>query len=98
MEPNDLSKFNNLSKFPDGLRFFPRRDTAPEWIQGSISVDPAKFVAWMKENKEKMSESLNGGKYFRFDVKLSKEGKLYVAVNDYKPAVRETFHEDVPFP
>lgn len=76
---------NNLSKFPDGLRFWPRRENAPDFIQGSISVDPVKFVAWMKENKDKMS-----GEYFNFDVKLSREGKLYTAVNDFKPAVRET--------
>lgn len=66
--------------FVDGMSFFKPNEGAPDFIRGTISVDPNKLIAFFKENKQYMSEK----GYFKIDVKKSKKGSLYLALNTYK--------------
>lgn len=71
--------------FIDGLHFDKPHENAPDFIKGRISIHAKRLVDWMRENKQYMSE--NG--FFNLDLKKSKAGKLYLAVNTFKPEKKE---------
>ena len=78
------------TKFVDGLSFFLPRDIAPEYIKGTLTIDPKRFVEWMKANAESLGTGRNRDgetvKVFRIDLKVSQGGKSYAALNDWKPS------------
>ncbi len=45
-----------------------------------MSIDPNKLVAFLKANKEHMKDG-----YFGIDMKVSRDGKLYMELDTYKP-------------
>lgn len=66
-------------KFIDGLRVFKPRDNAPEWIQANGVINNKELIAYLQARLNAGEEST------RFDVKLSKGGKFYAELNDWKP-------------
>lgn len=64
-------------EFVDGLFFKEPRAQAPDYVKGSISIQPAKLAAWLQKYQ--------GQEWVNIDVKESKGGKVYCAVNDWKP-------------
>lgn len=82
---------NNMEEninFPDGLVYFLPREAAPNWVKGSLAIDPKRFVAWMQANKDAMRINIKDGveyQSFYFDLKEAKSGKGYAALNTYKP-------------
>lgn len=78
--------------FADGLVFKKRRDNAPDFIKGHLSVKIGAFVMFMKEHGK-------GKEWLNFDLKQSKEGKLYLQLDTWEkqaPKV-EAPVEDDPF-
>jgi len=71
----------NQPKFVDGL-FVSRRENAPEFVKSNLSFLASKFKAFLDEN-------VNDKGFVNIDLLLSKEGKLYAKLNDWKPS--ETF-------
>lgn len=67
--------------YPKGLFFNKPNDNAPDFVIGKVSVKCADFVAWMRENHEKMAAS----GYMYFDVLKGQENKPYVALNTFEP-------------
>jgi len=84
----------NDKVFADGF-LFKRKDTAPEFVVGEISVKVDEAVNFLKENKK------NG--WVNLDVKLSKSGKYYIELNTFEPKPnstpppREEVGDDLPF-
>jgi len=66
-------------KFAEGLYFNEPREGSPEWILGSISVEPKRFTDWMRANYDKNE------KYLKIDIKMGKSGKPYTELNTWKP-------------
>lgn len=64
-------------EFVDGLFFKEPRAQAPDYVKGSISIQPGKLAAWCQTHA--------GEEWVNVDVKESKGGKVYCAVNDWKP-------------
>lgn len=62
--------------FPKGLMVKQPRQGAPEFVKGSISVKSAEFIEYLKGMKDE---------WVNFDIKVSKDGKWYCALNDWKP-------------
>lgn len=62
--------------FVDGMMFRKPKEGAPEWIKGQISVKFPEFITFAEEHAK------NG--WLNIDLKKSKEGKLYLALNTYK--------------
>lgn len=62
--------------FVDGMMFKKPREGAPDFIKGNISVKVDDFVKFAKAHA-------NEG-WINIDLKKSKEGNLYLALNDYK--------------
>ena len=79
------------AKFVDGLKFFEPRDGAPDFVLGSISIEPKELIACLRAN----TDELNDKGYFRISVLMSKKGYPYCKFDDYKPKPRE---EEEPIP
>ena len=74
-------------EFPKGLMVKAPRDGSPEFVKGSISIKRVELIEWLKG---KDSEWIN------LDIKVSKNDKYYVQVNNWKPnPKRDGYSEDV---
>lgn len=70
--------------FVDGMSWFTPREGAPDFVKGKISIEPNKLIAFLKANKEFLSDK----GYFGVNVKKSKAGKIYLALDTYKKLER----------
>lgn len=81
--------------FPEGVRVFSPRQGAPSYVKGSIVITPNALVSWLKKNPDFLKE-YNGEKQLTLELKESKEGKLYCAVNTYQGRTADSSN-DLPF-
>jgi hypothetical protein len=54
--------------YPKGIAFFAPRENAPQWVKGSILINPNELVKWMEGNKELLVESEKYGKQYKLQV------------------------------
>lgn len=67
----------NEKEFPKGIIFKKPKDGAPDFVKGSLSFKVDEF-------KEYLDKKVNNG-WVNLDLKVSKGGKLYLDLNDWKP-------------
>jgi hypothetical protein len=67
---------SNETEFVDGFIVKAPRDGAPDFVKGSVSIKNAELIAWLKGRTDERTN---------LDIKESKGGKWYAAVNTYKP-------------
>jgi len=77
-------KMANEKKLPEGLRVFARHPNAPDFVKFSMAITLNALVKFCKDNPELLSE-YNGEKQLKVQGLTSRDGKLYLAVDDYKP-------------
>lgn len=65
--------------YPRGFNIFPPRAGAPDFVRGTISIEPKQLIAFLQENKQYMSDK----GYFKFDLLEGNKG-LYCTLNQYK--------------
>lgn len=70
-------------EFADGLIVKAPRQGAPDYVKASISIKVADLGMWLRAKHKAGEEWVN------LDVKESKAGKWYAAVNTYKPKAEE---------
>ena len=63
-------------EFPEGLLVKAPRPSAPDFVKASISIKREELIAWLTARKDE---------WINLDVKVSRGGKWYAAVNNYKP-------------
>lgn len=65
------------------------RPNAPEYIIGSVAIEPKRFLEWVKAKAEYMSNGRNRDgqtvKVIRIDLKRSQSGRAYAALDTWKP-------------
>ena len=93
----------NTKIYPSGLFINEKREGAPDFVLGSISISYDNFTKWLAENKQ----LVNDKGYLRLDMLIGKEDKPYAVVDTYgldsapAPAKTETaplhVDEDLPF-
>lgn len=66
-------------KFIDGLIVKAPRDGAPDFIKLCLSIKRLDLIAWLQQQD---------GEWVNADVKEARSGKLYAAVDDWKPTPR----------
>ncbi len=76
------------TKFPEGLSIFPPHEKAPQFIKAILSVNREKFISYL------MSQEPDEKGYIAFEIKESKEGKLYLGLKE--KFVKEG-SEEIPF-
>jgi hypothetical protein len=77
--------------FADGFSF-KRRDNAPDFVVGSISVKVDEATTFLKDNAK------NG--WVNIDIKTAKSGKPYMELDTWEPTKKEVVTEtkdDLPF-
>jgi hypothetical protein len=68
---------SNDAKFIPGLFFKHPHENAPDFIISKGSVKVADMLAWLSKQADE---------WVNFDLKESREGKLYASVDDWKPS------------
>ena len=63
-------------EFVDGLMVKAPRVGAPDFVKGSISIKRVDLGNWLRAKDDE---------WINIDIKVSKGGKWYAAVNDWKP-------------
>ena len=63
--------------YPKGMRLWPPRDNAPDFIKGSLTVHMDTFTEWAQEHTDEKG-------YVRLDLKEGRDGALYLALNTFK--------------
>ena len=63
-------------EFIDGLNAKAPRDKAPDFVKASLSIKREALIAWLQQRE---------GEWINADIKESKGGKWYVAVDTWKP-------------
>jgi hypothetical protein len=81
---------SNDIEFVEGLYYKEPRANAPDYVKGSISIQPAKLAAWCQTHAS--------DEWVNVDVKESKGGKIYCAVNDWKPGQSREERKPAPKP
>lgn len=74
----------NDTKFIDGLIFKAPHENAPEYVIAKISIKRAELIAWLQSQT---------GDWINADLKESQQGKLYAAVDDWKPGTQRQERE-----
>jgi len=69
-------------KFIDGMFVNPPHEKSPDFVKAGISIRREQFIEWL--NKQTPNEK----GYIRIQVKESREGKFYAALDDWKPTGR----------
>lgn len=64
--------------FANGLMFKRRREGAPEFIKGHVSVKVDEFTAFLKAHQDAKG-------WVNLDLKLSQGDKLYFELDQWKP-------------
>lgn len=87
-------------EFAQGLIVKAPHPKAPDFVKASISIKRAELIAWLQARE---------GEWINLDVKESRNGKWYAAVNTWKPErgdiapaasagkPTDEFSDDVPF-
>ena len=75
---------NEQVVFIDGM-IVKRRDNAPEYVPCNLSFKVSEMIAFLTEHD-------NGG-WVNADVKLSKSGKLYGALDTWKPTPKDEYQQ-----
>ena len=77
----------------EGIRIFPPREGAPEFVKGNVIVTPNELIKFLKEQEEHASE-YNGEKQFRMQLLEGRSG-LYLSLDTFKPQ-KQTQQQETP--
>ena len=67
-------------EFPEGIFFKRKREQAPDFVKGHLSIKVDEAINWLREKGKAGDEWVN------LDLLNSKEGKLYLKVDTWKPS------------
>jgi len=67
---------SNDNKFIDGLIVKGPHENAPDYVIAKLSIKREELIAWLTQQD---------GEWINADIKVSKGGKWYAAVDDWKP-------------
>lgn len=73
--------------FANGLIFKAPRESAPEYVKGSLSVKVDEFVEFLNEH-------VTPSGWVNIDIKESKGGKLYCELNTWTPKGKKEEKEE----
>ncbi len=73
-------------EFIQGMFLNEKRENAPDFVKGSLSIKVDKFVEYLKQKQ-------NSSGYVNIDLLESRDGRLYLKLNDFKPKEKNTEKE-----
>ena len=72
------------NKLVSGIRYFEKRQNAPDFVLGSLVITPNDLWKFCKDNPEILTD-YNGNKQLKMQILKSKAGNAYLAVDTFKP-------------
>jgi hypothetical protein len=79
--------------FPKGVMAFNKHEKAPDFVIGTIIITPNDLVAWLKgEGADNLMDS-KYGKQLKLQLTKSKDGKLSIAVDNWKPTAQTSTYQ-----
>ena len=82
-------------EYVEGLYVKEPRENAPDFVKCAISIKRKDLGNWLRSKKDD---------WINIDLKVSRDGKWYAAVNNWKPekkeetqSLAEKFDDDIPF-
>ena len=69
---------------PEGLRFFNKKDTQPDFVVGALVVTMNDLFNFCKQNPDLITD-YKGQKQLRLQILKSSKGNLYAKVDTWKP-------------
>ena len=86
--------------FMEGIRCFPKKETQPDFVIGSMVLTIADVLAFFYTRKDLVTQ-YNGKDQMKLQLLKSKAGGIYLAVDTYKPSgntnVVDNADSDLPF-
>ena len=76
-------------EFVNGLIVKPPHEKAPDFVKCQISIKRKDLGNWLRQREED---------WINLDVKVSRGGKWYAEVNDWKPEKQRPPEEETPVP
>ena len=83
------------AKFVPGLFVKAPNDKAPDFVKGSISLKTVDLMQFLQGSNDD---------WINLDIKVSREGKWYAQINDWKPEngqhakpKEDEFNDSIPF-
>jgi len=76
------------NKLPEGIRYFEKHANAPDFVIDSLVITIDDFNAFVENNPDLLTE-YNGKKQLKLQRLKSKQGKIYLSVDTFKPQARE---------
>ena len=81
--------------------FHPKQKhpNAPDYVVGKLNINVAKFRVWMRDWLKANPDE----EWLSLDMKISKEGKGYAVIDDWKPEQKPSLerraeqYDDMPF-
>lgn len=86
--------------YPEGLRFFNKKDSQPDFVIGSLIITPRQLTDWIKANPSLLTE-YNEQKQLKLQILKGDKG-MYSVVDTYKPKTdnkteSKNDNDDLPF-
>jgi hypothetical protein len=80
-------------KYAKGFYGNQKRQNAPAFVLGSVSIKVEDAIQWLQENK-------NDKGYCNLDINEGRDGKLSIFLNEFKPKAQTNdsgLNDDLPF-
>lgn len=75
-----MSDTIDRSKYPSGLITFRPQKNAPSNVVADVIITVDKFLEWMRDYPEEITDHEQYGKQIRFTIVKGKHGRLYTQV------------------
>lgn len=84
--------------FPKGVIAFNKSEKAPEWVVGSLVINPNLFYDWLSGEGKQYLTDYKGAPQLKLSMTTSQDGRLSISVDTYKPASAQVTKEyDLPY-
>ena len=74
-------------EFPKGIIFKLPQSNAPDYVKGKLSIKIEEAIEWLQNQEDE---------WVNLDLLVSKEGKPYCKVNEWKPKPKQEGTETKP--
>ena len=79
---------NQETPLIEGIRIFNPHQNAPDFVKASIVISPNELFKFLKDQEEFKTE-YNGQPQFKMQLLESKQGKLYLKFDTFKPQTQD---------
>lgn len=67
---------NEQKEFPQGILFKLPNEKAPDFVKGKLSIKRKELIEYLQSKNDE---------WLNYDLKVSKNGKAYIDIDDWKP-------------